>query len=431
LTILTSSVEETILQEQKRQTQFIEVKYLHQQRQQQSQLQSENGLMIRHYLPLQKQQEHQLRSTIPSRSTNTLSSVTAPWTEVKKNYRNKKSSKANHVLSSQPRSFVFAEIEKLDSEYGVPMSSYDKLQHQKIQGMLESRLCLRSNKQRHSTKKCKSNVEVLKCISCTEQDGTWYTAVSQTGAVFGKVEHEPDDPTDNSSSSSASISIRYPNYNDGPFMYRQLDIAVPIAGQDDKLRRFVKRLGNAVEKFRYGLFGTKITIRVLITRFSFDDPPPETKELEQFRQNLIAVSGLSSNKFADEIVFVPVIDSARNEFSRAKAINALHKAARHTDDSALAVIDVDLSIGTKFLRNALTYPFPQSSAYFPIMFSSYNPQSVDLVDRFIPQSKKWTYSEHHGHWRKFSFGMYVIAGSDAPHLTMNEDFVGWYVRQID
>ena len=83
---------------------------------------------------------------------------------------------------------------------------------------------------------------------------------------------------------------------------------------------------------------------------------------------------------ADEVVFVPVGMGDDNtapigEFSRAKAINALHRVAYHEDNTALAVVDVDLSIGPGFLRNALTYPFPQASAYFPIMWSEYNPET--------------------------------------------------------
>jgi chondroitin sulfate synthase len=99
----------------------------------------------------------------------------------------------------------------------------------------------------------------------------------------------------------------------------------------------------------------------------------------------------------------------------------------HNDQSVLAVIDVDLQIGPKFLRNCMTYPFPNGSAYFPIMFSAYDPDSVELVDQFMPKIKHNTFSDHHGIWRKFSFGMYVIAGSDASYLSMDENFVGWYV----
>ena len=71
--------------------------------------------------------------------------------------------------------------------------------------------------------------------------------------------------------------------------------------------------------------------------------------------------------------------------------------------------------------------FMKASAYFPIMFSAFNPESVELVDQLIPRNKHYTYSDHHGHWRKFSYGMYVLAGSDAARLSMDEKFVGWYV----
>jgi hypothetical protein len=69
----------------------------------------------------------------------------------------------------------------------------------------------------------------------------------------------------------------------------------------------------------------------------------------------------------------------------------------------------------------------EASAYFPIMFSAFEPESVELVDKFQPQTKQWRFSKHHGDWRIFSFGMYVLAGSDAAQLTMDESFVGWYV----
>ena len=65
------------------------------------------------------------------------------------------------------------------------------------------------------------------------------------------------------------------------------------------------------------------------------------------------------------------------------------------------------------------------------MFSAYDPETVELVDQVMPKTKQNTHSEHHGHWRKYSFGMYVIAGSDAAKLSMNENFVGWYVFCVD
>lgn len=362
--------------------------------------------------------------------------VVAPWTIPAVKLYDSKSKKDK----DEHRNFVFAETAKLDWEYGVPIKDFDRKEEDRIRQEASRRLCARSKKISQNAQpalRCNQNLEVLRCVSCSERDGTWYTAVSETGAVFAQVFN--------------GTSLQFPNYNDGPFLYQQLDIAIPIAGQDDKLRRFAAKLGSSIKNFRSGMFGAKITIRLLVTRFSFDSPPMGTAELEEFRSHLAEASGLTD--VADDVVFVEVKDSP--EFSRAKAVNALHREAYHNDNSALALIDVDLSIGSKFLRNALTYPFPngtfivicclkmliltstpdcfyfisiEASAYFPIMFSAYDPESVELVDQLIPRTKRNTFSDHHGHWRKFSFGMYVIAGSDAARLSMDENFVGWYVE---
>ena len=264
----------------------------------------------------------------------------APWTTLQVTLGNRH---RHHEIEIEQRSFVFAESAKLDSEYGVPMTAVDKKENEEIKEKIGRRLCARSkkfSKNPQATLRCKRNLELLRCVTCSERDGTWYTAVSETGAVFGKVFN--------------GTSLNFPNYNDGPFMYQQLDIAVPIAGQDDKLRRFAANLGPSIKKFRSGLFGAKVIIRLLITRFSFDTPSSGTTELEEFRVHLAEAAGLLD--VADEVVFVPVEGLA--EFSRAKAINVLHHEAYHHDSSVLAVLDVDLSIRSTFLRNALTYPFP-------------------------------------------------------------------------
>jgi hypothetical protein len=268
--------------------------------------------------------------------------VVAPWTTPGKIIFDSKSKKDK----VEHRSFVFAETAKLDSQYGVPITAIDKQDNEEIKKEASRRLCARSKKLSQNAQpalRCKQNLELLRCVSCSEKDGTWYSAVSETGAVFGKVFN--------------GTSLYFPNYNDGPFMYQTLDIAVPIAGQDDKLRKFAAKLGHAIKKFRSGMFGAKITIRLLVTRFSFDSPSIGTTALEEFRLHLAEAADLVN--IADDVVFVEVKDAS--EFSRAKAVNTLHQETYHGDNSVLALIDVDLSIQSIFLRNALTYPFPNGT----------------------------------------------------------------------
>lgn len=322
--------------------------------------------------------------------------VIAPWTKlIQKDGR------------SFPRSFVFSEVTRL-SDYGLMPQAFDLDRHREVQKLLLDRLCKRSKKfatTKYDANKCDIGLELWKCSTCSELDGSWYVASSVTGSVFGKAEQD--------------MSLSYPFYNDGPYIYQQLEIAVPISGQDEKLRLFALHLGSSIKKFREGLQGNRIAIRLLITRFQNEQF--ESEEAMQAFQNLL-IKNAELDRPGDAVEFVAVDQAS---FSRAKAVNALHAVACHHNDCVLACTDVDMYITSKFLRNALVLPFPGAAAYFPIMWSEFNPETVDLADKFLTESAQWKFTDHHGYWRKSSFGMYVIAGSDAARLSMDEKFVGW------
>ncbi len=338
-----------------------------------------------------------------------------------------------------PRSFVFSEVRKLD-DYGLKLRTYDESHRKKVQSLMEDRLCKRAGKfaaTKYDANKCNQGIDLLKCSSCSELDGSWYTMSSVTGAVFGKAEQ--------------TASLRFPFYNDGPFAYQQLDIAVPISGQDAKLKTFALHLGSSIKKFRQGLLGSRIAIRLLITRFQ-NEHFENQQAMEEFQSELIRRAEL--DRPGDSVEFVAVEEPS---FSRAKAVNVLHSVACHNDDCVLACTDVDMNINSRFLRNALLFPFPGAAAYFPIMWSEFSPDTVHLVDKFLTESAQWKYTDHHvslfldlhnakaiqshipcsifsfiycgiiskGYWRKSSYGMYAIAGSDAKRLSMDEKFVGW------
>lgn len=322
--------------------------------------------------------------------------VIAPWTRL--------IAKGGHTY---PRSFIFSEVTKLD-DYGLRLRKYDDKQRKEIKESLQKRLCSRARRfstTKYDARKCNQGMELWKCASCSEVDGNWYVASSVTGSVFGKA-HQDN-------------TVRFPYYNDGPFMYQQLDIVVPIAGQDDRLKSFALHLGSSVKKFRESLQGRRVAINLLITRFEFEEFENEAAR-DAFQSELIQNAELG--RPGDSVAFVTVGETA---FNRAKAINALHAAACHNQDCVLACTDVDMQITSNFLRNALMFAFPGASAYFPIMWSEFNPETVKLADQFMTQSAQWKFTDHHGYWRKSSYGMYVMAGSDAKVLKMDEKFVGW------
>ena len=187
----------------------------------------------------------------------------------------------------------------------------------------------------------------------------------------------------------------------------QLDLGVPVAGQDDKLIPFVTHLGTAMNIFRQHVMGTYV-VRLLITRYPQDD------QSETWRQSLLHSSHV------DSVEFVMVEDT---QFHRAVATNALHQQACQRTDCVLSIIDVDLTVGPGFLRNALAMVRP-GIMYFPIVFSPYRPSSVALVERFLGPIPD--FHEQKGRWIRMGYGMYAMSGADVLNLTMDtEKFKGW------
>jgi hypothetical protein len=187
-----------------------------------------------------------------------------------------------------------------------------------------------------------------------------------------------------------------------------IDIGVPVSGQDEKLVEFFCFLGKSIEEF-YRLTGsTEVTIRAIVTRYSQDDSS------SSFQERLAEVSALQK----DRVVFASTNEP---KFHRAYAINILHNVTRQEDTSVLAVVDVDMDVGPRFLRNALA-GVAVGRLYFPIVFSQYRPSNTLLVEQFVgPQHK---YSKHRGLWRDFGFGMYAASGADVSFYKMDESFIG-------
>ena len=106
-----------------------------------------------------------------------------------------------------------------------------------------------------------------------------------------------------------------------------------------------------------------------------------------FRQKLANAAHIPTHN----VVFVMV---PSDEFNRGLARNMLHKRAFQDTGhkkAVLAMVDVDLWMGPRFLLNSRTKT-KRGNVYFPVVVSDYRPSSVLLVEKFLaPQT--W-YSEH-------------------------------------
>jgi hypothetical protein len=195
---------------------------------------------------------------------------------------------------------------------------------------------------------------------------------------------------------------------------RQFDLAVPVSGQRDKLIHFARRVGMTIEELREKEEDRKlnaIQINMVVTRFHKDDTS------EDYRKELM------------ELAKVPVRFAKRRNarFSRSVACNILHQSScpDGKSDCVLAVVDVDMRIGTEFIENTITILSEsiEKTAYFPIVFSQYNPEKVDLVRKIFGGLD--TYSEHAGLWRDHGYGMYAVSKDVASRVSLDEEYYGW------
>jgi len=196
-----------------------------------------------------------------------------------------------------------------------------------------------------------------------------------------------------------------------PFPNTNIDIGVPVAGEDKKLVEFFRVLGNSIEEFRRLSESSQgsVKIRAVVTRYSQDDSSVE------FRQRLAEEAVLP----LDQVLFVK---SEEPKFHRAYAINTLHSATKRDERSVLAIVDVDMDVGPRFIYNSLTV-VGKGRFYFPIVFSEYRPSNTRLVEQYLGMQHK--YSPHRGLWRGFGYGMYAISGADVSNYKLDESFQGW------
>ena len=205
----------------------------------------------------------------------------------------------------------------------------------------------------------------------------------------------------------------------------QFDILVPLSNRDDNLRQFAARLKPSLQAYKELTAHNTTRIdkfRLMTTRYS----PEEKQSAEAFQRELSGISGLP----LDQIVLV----KPSSAFSRAHAVNMmLAWGACHAAECIVARMDVDMDVQPEFFLHAETSVRAGEAVYFPIVWSAYHPQSVELVQWHLdrqqyaknePRIVVGPYSEHRGHWRDYGTGMWAMAGPDAKIFRFNDEFQG-------
>lgn len=288
------------------------------------------------------------------------------------------------------------------------------------------------------------------------------------------------------------------------YAYQQFDIIVPASGQDDRLFLFAKRLGVAVSSFTTwyenerrpaivrrlkqedesevkiapmdgadnvngngigdgsdsdkqnndaeeekqssgstdGDTDLGLRFRLIITRYPLDTQKTEA-DFEVLHKELTQLTTLPLENI--EIIRVGHdaldVEEFPLKFNRAHARNVLQDNACQVEACIVTAMDVDMQILPIYFHRALKNVIPVKQSYFPIVFSEYNPNTVQMVQDFLfPKERRNNknhmgeeddtrmlppFSDHRGLWRDFGYGMYALAGSDVKRFRFDESFLGW------
>jgi hypothetical protein len=202
-----------------------------------------------------------------------------------------------------------------------------------------------------------------------------------------------------------------------PTAYRQIDIVLPVIGQEIQVVEFCTRLSVTLRTFFFRSFNGRRNDQTIRVRLILPGSPklPSAKDIAE-------LAGLPE---ASSVVLVDIPrGGSKALFNRARVINTLFAASCRSADCLVTTMDVDMNIVPSFFNNAMTFVQAKSSVYFPVVWSTYNPATVALVEKFLNQTIHLA-SIHNGSWRPYGYGMFCMSGADAHTFSLDESFVGW------
>uniref|UniRef100_UPI00398ED598 chondroitin sulfate synthase 1 n=1 Tax=Pristiophorus japonicus TaxID=55135 RepID=UPI00398ED598 len=191
---------------------------------------------------------------------------------------------------------------------------------------------------------------------------------------------------------------------------KKINILIPLSGRFEMFERFM-------ENFERTCLISNQNVKLVILLFNSDSNPDKAKQVELMRD--------FRGKYPKaELQLVPV----QGEFSRALALQL--GAAQFTNDSLILFCDVDLIFTVDFLQRCRDNAVPGKQAYFPIIFTQYDPKIVQAGK--VSNDNNYAFTIKTGFWRHYGFGITCVYKSD---LLLAGGFdisiQGWGMEDVD
>ena len=166
----------------------------------------------------------------------------------------------------------------------------------------------------------------------------------------------------------------------------RVNFVVPLAGKVPQFMEFMNIFENSFLQH-------KENVSLLVVLFWEEKNKKETR-------NLISIIAEIRNRFPE---FRIQLVTEKGEFNRGVALNI--GASFFKENELLFFVDVDCFVDKNIIDRIRGNTIEGKQAYFPVMFSLYDPH-------FVRQEPNFTYSDGSGYWRFHSYGQVSIYKSD-------------------
>lgn len=188
---------------------------------------------------------------------------------------------------------------------------------------------------------------------------------------------------------------------------KQISILVPLSGRYDTLVRFM-------ENFEKVCLVPKQNVKLSVILVDSESSRKQAELIEDYSRKYPRAN----------LAVIPMTGN----FSRGLALE-LGSSQLH-NDSLLFFCDVDLQFSPDALQRCRDNTVQGSQAYFPIVFSQYNPKIV--YGEKPPTNNKFVLTKKSGFWRDYGFGIACIFKSDLLRTGgFDTSILGWGLEDVD
>ena len=193
----------------------------------------------------------------------------------------------------------------------------------------------------------------------------------------------------------------------------KVNFVIPLYGRAEPFLRFIKTFENVALKTNENVSLTVVFFR-------------DGKNEDQYKEIDRMIHQLSTKYPSHDLHLIPLQGSFQRAIAFQKAVSLF------ADNALLFLVDIDCNIDQNILHRIRCNTHQGKQAFFPIMFSQYNPKIVSLFNTTYGGNENEMFASNKGYWRASSYGQVALYKSDFDAVGgFNTDIRGWGKEDTD